>query len=167
MSYIFAVVVGVLALGADQLSKYYVASKFFETESRPAIEGFFEWNYVKNRGAAWGMLDGYTWILLALTAVAMLVCVALLVKSGKNNKLLFWSIVLILSGGLGNMIDRIFRGYVVDFIHLEFMDFPVFNIADCVIVIGAGLLMLNFLLDFKSSSKQKNEITLPDEILDE
>lgn len=167
MSYIIALVLGALALGADQFSKYYFATNFFETETRPAIDGFFEWNYVKNRGAAWGMLDGHTWLLLVFTAVAMLVCIALLVKSGKKNKLLFWSITLILSGGLGNMIDRIFRGYVVDFIHLQFIDFPVFNVADCVIVIGAGLLMLCFLLDFKASSKQQNEITLPDEILDE
>ncbi|MBR6694576.1 MAG: signal peptidase II [Clostridia bacterium] len=167
MSYIFAVVVGVLALGADQFSKYYFATNFLEAESRPAINGFFEWNFVKNRGAAWGMLDGHTWLLLAFTVVAMLVCIALLVKSGKKNKLLFWSITLILSGGLGNMIDRIFRGYVVDFIHLQFMDFPVFNVADCVIVIGAGLLMLNFILDFKASSKQKNEIVLPDDIAEE
>ncbi len=167
MSYIIALVLGALLLGADQFSKYYVATEFFETEARPAIEGFFEWNYVKNRGAAWGMLDGHTWLLLAFTAVAMLVCIALLVKSGKKNKLLFWSITLILSGGLGNMIDRIFRGFVVDFIHLQFINFPVFNIADCVIVVGAALLMLNFLLDFKASSKQQNEITLPEDLLEE
>ena len=167
MAYIFAVVVGVLALGADQISKYYVMNHFLEAESKPAIEGFFEWNYVKNRGAAWGMLDGHTWILLALTFVAVLVCVALLAKSGKKNKLLFWAVTLILSGGIGNMIDRIFRGFVVDFVHLQFIDFPVFNIADCVIVIGAALLMINFLLDFKASSKQKNENVQSDEISEE
>ena len=85
----------------------------------------------------------------------MLVCFALLLKHGMKNKLLFWAITLVLSGGLGNMIDRIFNnGKVVDFICLEFIDFPVFNIADCAIVIGAGLLILYFIRDLIKERKR-------------
>ena len=84
--------------------------------------------YINNKGGAWGILQGYTWALLSITAVLMIVCFALLLKLGKDNKVLFWSISLILFGGLGNMIDRIFRdGNVVDFLHFEFFpSFPVF-----------------------------------------
>ena len=100
----------------------------------------------------------------------MIVCIALLIKKGLKNKLLFWAICLILSGGLGNMVDRLFRGgEVVDFLHLQFMPkFPVFNIADCAVCIGAGLLLLYFVIDIirdarlaKQMEKQAPESTLP------
>ena len=91
----------------------------------------------------------------------MIICVALLIKEGFKNKLLFFSVSLILSGGIGNMIDRIFRdGNVVDFIHLHFMPtFPVFNIADCAVCIGACLLLLHFIIDMIKDYKirRKNE----------
>ena len=76
------------------------------------------------------------------------VCVFVLIKYRKS-KLLFWAVTLVLSGGIGNMIDRIFRGgNVVDFLHFEFFpQFPIFNIADCAVVLGAGLLILYFLID--------------------
>ncbi len=168
MSFVLAIVVGLLFLVADQLSKYYVIANFALAETKPAIDGLFDFTYIHNKGGAWGMLSGQTWLLLALTVLAMLVCLAMLIKSGKNNKLLFWSITLILSGGLGNMIDRIFRdGNVVDFIHLQFIDFPIFNIADCAVVIGAVLLMIHFFIDFKSSSKEQSELKIPSEIVEE
>ena len=168
MSLILAIVVGLLLLAADQFTKYYVVANFALAETKPAIDGLFDFTYIHNKGGAWGMLDGHTWLLLALTVFAMLICLAMLIKSGKNNKLLFWSITLILSGGLGNMIDRIFRdGNVVDFIRLQFIDFPIFNVADCAVVIGAILLMIHFFLDFKSSSKEQNELHIPSKIIEE
>ena len=86
----------------------------------------------------------------------MAVCVFCLVKYGKN-KLFFWSVCLVLSGGVGNMIDRVFRGgSVVDFLHFEFWpSFPVFNIADCAVVIGGGMLVLYFVLDIINEYKKK------------
>ena len=83
----------------------------------------------------------------------------MLIKEGFKNKLLFFSVCLILSGGIGNMIDRIFRnGNVVDFIHLHFMpEFPVFNIADCAVCIGAGLLLLYFIIDMIKDYKIRRE----------
>lgn len=141
-------------LAADQLSKYYVVANFALAETKPGIDGLFDFTYIHNKGGAWGFMQGHTWILLSLTAVAMLVCITLLIKSGKEHKLLFFAICLILSGGLGNMIDRIFRGgNVVDFIRLQFIEFPIFNIADCAVVIGAGLLILHLILDFVSAKK--------------
>lgn len=107
------------------------------------------------------MLKDQTWLLLSVTIVIMLVCIALLLKFGVKNKLMFWAITLILSGGVGNMIDRIFRGgRVIDFFDLLFMEYPVFNVADCAIVIGAGMLLLYFLIDMLKENKQKRMIKL-------
>ena len=104
-----------------------------------------------------GYLEGHTWGLLAMTIVIMLICLALLFKWGAKNKLLFWAMSLVLFGGLGNMIDRIFRdGNVVDFLHFEFWPtFPVFNVADCAIVIGVALLVIYFIFDTIKDMKAK------------
>ena len=86
----------------------------------------------------------------------MLICVSMLLKYGLKDKLLFWALTLVLSGGIGNLIDRIFRdGEVVDFIYLQFMNFPLFNVADCTIVIGAGLMILYFILDMLKEAKKR------------
>lgn len=154
MVYVLAIVVAALFLAADQLSKHYVVANFALAETKPAIDGLFDFTYIHNKGGAWGFMQGHTWMLLSLTAVAMLICIALLIRSGKKHKLLFFAICLILSGGLGNMIDRIFRdGNVVDFIRLQFIDFPIFNIADCAVCIGAGLLIIHLVMDILSARK--------------
>lgn len=121
------------------------------------LPGLIDITYIHNDGGAWGMLGGYTWLLLSATIVVMLVCIALLLKCGASDKLMFWAIVLVLSGGVGNMIDRIFRdGNVIDFLHFEFWPtFPVFNVADCAIVVGAGLLLLYFFKGIMEEEKQK------------
>ena len=148
ISYILAVLCSVLFLVADQISKYFVNKTFYLGETREFLNGFIDLTYIHNRGGAWGIMYGKTWFLLIITAVMLTVCVFVLIKYRKS-KLLFWAVMLVLSGGIGNMIDRIFRGgNVVDFLHFEFFpQFPIFNIADCAVVLGAGLLILYFLLD--------------------
>lgn len=159
ISYISALLCGVLLLLADQLTKYYVSSEFILGESREFLNGFINLTYIHNRGGAWGMLYGKTYILLPVTLVIMALCIALYVKYGKKSRLLLWAISLVMSGGIGNMLDRVFRqGNVVDFLHFEFFpSFPVFNIADCAIVVGAGLLILYFIIDAVQEEKQKRE----------
>ena len=157
ISYILAVLCGALIILADRLTKYYISVNFVLGESREFINGFINLTYIHNRGGAWGMLYGHTYILIPLTAVIMAVCVLLYIKYGNKSRLLLWAITLVLSGGIGNMIDRVFRGgNVVDFLHFEFFpSFPVFNVADCAIVVGAGLLILYFILDAVREGKQK------------
>ncbi len=158
LSYILAVVSAVLLLGADQLTKYLVSTGFTLGERREFLNGFIDLTYIHNRGGAWGLLYGKTYILIPITVIVMAVCIILYKKYGKKNKLLFWAIMLVLSGGIGNMIDRVFRdGNVIDFLHFEFFpSFPVFNVADCAIVVGAVLLILYFLIDSVKESKQKS-----------
>ncbi len=160
ITYILAAITGVLVLCADQFTKVYVQNHFEMAKSYDFLPGLIDITYIHNDGGAWGMLGGYTWLLLSVTIVVMLVCIALLLKYGAKDKLMFWAIVLVLSGGIGNMIDRIFRGgKVIDFLHFEFWPtFPVFNIADCAIVVGAGLLMLYFFKGIIDEEKQKRSI---------
>lgn len=170
MSYILAALLSALLLAADQFTKYLITANFVLGQSKPFWPGVLEFTYIHNNGGAWGLMEGHTWLLLTVTLLIMIVCIALLIKKGLKNKLLFWAICLILSGGLGNMVDRLFRGgEVVDFLHLQFMPkFPVFNIADCAVCIGAGLLLLYFVIDIirdarlaKQMEEQAAESALP------
>ena len=156
ISRILAVLCGAVLLAADRLTKLYIMDNFTLGETRAFLKGFIDLTYIHNRGGAWGMLSGKTYILLPFTAVVMALCVWLYIKYGKKSPLLLWAVSLVLSGGLGNMLDRAFRGgNVVDFLHFEFFpSFPVFNVADIAIVTGAGLLILYFLLD---GLKEKRE----------
>ena len=157
ISYILAVIVGLGVLVADQYTKMLVAANFELGESTEFIGGILDFTYIHNTGGAWGMLSGYTWLLVSITLIIMLICIALLMRYGLKNKLIFWSLILVLSGGIGNMIDRIFRGgEVIDFLHFAFWkDFPVFNIADISIVIGACLLILYFAIGMINDERQK------------
>ncbi len=157
VSYILAVITGIIVLAADQLSKVFISKNFEMAKSYEFLPGVLDITYIHNDGAAWGMLGGYTWLLLSITIVVMLACIALLLKWGLRDKVMFWSAMLILSGGVGNMIDRIFRGgNVIDFLHFEFWPtFPVFNIADCAICVGAGLIILSLFKSILDEQKQK------------
>lgn len=149
LSYILAIIISVLTLLADQYTKYFISSNFRLGEGTNFLKGFIDIVYIHNTGGAWGLLSGSTYILLGLTGVIIAFLIVYFVKYGRKSKLLFWAISLVISGGLGNMIDRVFRGgKVVDFLHFEFYPtFPVFNVADIGVVVGAGLLILYFVLD--------------------
>ena len=150
---------GTAIIAADQISKYWIVRHFALGQSKPFLRGLIEFSYIHNRGGAWGIFSGKTYILLPVTILVMGFCAFLTVKFFQKSKLLLWAMVLVLSGGIGNMIDRIFNnGNVVDFLHFEFFpSFPVFNLADCAIVVGAGLLILYFLLDYFAEKKNKTE----------
>ena len=149
LSYILAIITSVLTLLADQYTKYFISSNFELGEGTNFLKGFIDIVYIHNTGGAWGLLSGSTYILLGLTCVIIAFLIVYFVKYGRKSKLLFWAISLVISGGLGNMIDRVFRGgKVVDFLHFKFYPtFPVFNVADIGVVVGAGLLILYFVLD--------------------
>ena len=156
MSFILAGIVAVIFLVADQVTKYIVATNMELGSSVGFLNGFLDFTFTHNDGGAWGMLGGARWLLLASTAIIMVVIVVLIIRNKLKSKLLFWAGSLIISGGIGNMIDRIFNGgKVVDFLEVKFIEFPVFNIADCAVVIGAGLLILYFILDTIKEEKEK------------
>lgn len=155
MWYILAIVLGV---AADQALKLWVVSRLALYESAPLLPGVVELLYVQNTGGGFSILTGHTWLLTAVTVVLMLGLGALLAKKVFSHPLAMWTLTLILSGGLGNLVDRVRLGYVVDMFHLQFMEYPVFNIADILVVVGAfGFAAYYLLLDGKLQKKHTEE----------
>lgn len=143
---ILAVVIGVLLTIADQLLKLWAITSLKPIGSITVIEKVFSLTYVENRGAAWGIFAGASWYLIAMPIVIIAAIIIFLVVKKSRDPLLIWPAALIISGGVGNLIDRVFRGFVVDFLQVTFIDFPVFNLADCCITIGGALVILYVLL---------------------
>lgn len=154
--FILAAAVAVSVLVIDQITKYLVVSHFSLYDSVPLIPGICNLTYIHNRGAAFGIFQNQTAPFVVVTLIALLAGAWVLYKRYYDHPLMDWAIMLVMSGGAGNLIDRVFRqGNVVDFIETAFMQFPVFNIADCAVVIGAGLLLLYLLLDLIRLKKVK------------
>lgn len=129
----------------DVLSKYLTVQILIPAGGEiTVIPRILNFCYVENTGAAFGILKNHRWIFMTLSILLIVFIFAFLIKTGIKHKLFVISASLILGGGIGNMIDRIFVGYVVDFIKVTFIDFPVFNIADSAVVIGALLLSVYF-----------------------
>jgi len=128
---------------ADQVTKYLALTLLAPIRSYPLIEGVFELHFVRNRGAAWGMLADNRWVFMTVSVIAIVIMLLYLILSKERTPLFTLSLSLILGGGIGNMIDRIFfeDGAVIDFLYFKLIDFPVFNIADCAVSIGAVLLI--------------------------
>ena len=124
-------IVAVIVLILDQGLKYWTVSNIvLDTGTVPLIDGIVHLTYVRNYGAAFSILQNTRWLLVALTAVFAAVVIYALVSGLISGRFGRWSALLVLAGALGNGIDRLFMGYVVDMIELEFISFPVFNIAD-------------------------------------
>lgn len=126
----------VLLLAADQLVKLWVVRHLELFETMALLPGLVELKYVQNTGGGWSVLSEHTWLLSLLTVVIMAVVAVLMVRRVIRHPLGLWACTLILAGGLGNLIDRVRLGYVVDMFNFQFMNYPVFNVADICIVIG-------------------------------
>lgn len=135
--------VGIIALTiVDQLSKILVINTISGVKTVPIFENVFHLTYWENRGAAFGIMQNQRLILLIITiAVVVFACVYMVAKKPKSF-MFTSSLTLLIGGAIGNMIDRIFKGYVVDFLDFRLIDFPIFNVADCFVVVGAILLCI-------------------------
>lgn len=133
-----------LLVALDQATKHVVRASFALHESRPVIPGFFSLTYVQNRGAAWGILSGWGFLLVALAVVMLVVLARYRAKIFGDGLLGRIAFILLAAGIIGNLIDRAVLGYVVDF--LDFFvgqsHFPAFNVADSCICVGVGLYMV-------------------------
>ncbi|MDO5448263.1 MAG: signal peptidase II [Clostridia bacterium] len=136
-----------LLVGLDQLIKYLVITNVKPVDAVPVIDNILQFRYVENTGAAFSILSDKTWLLSLITGLMIVGALLYLFISKPKSKLLTTSIILVVSGGLGNLIDRIFRGYVVDFIEYLFMEYAVYNFADILVTIGAVLLVIAIFLD--------------------
>lgn len=126
-------------IAGDQLLKYWVVRHLEIGQSAAFLPGLVRLTRLHNTGAAWGSFSGSTALLTAVTAVLLIAVAWLVLKKIIRHPLGLCAAMLVLGGGIGNMIDRICRGYVVDMFDLEFMDYPIFNLADCFVVVGVIL----------------------------
>ena len=141
-------IIFVSILMIDMVTKYMVQSNV-AYHSICVIDGFFSITYAQNTGAAWSMFAGQQMLLAGIAVVAVVAFGFMLYKTDKEQVTTRLGYVLIMSGALGNLIDRLFYGYVRDF--LDFIifgyDYPIFNVADMALCIGVGLLILDIMLD--------------------
>ena len=141
----------------DQLVKYLVRANIPLGGNVPFIPYLLDLTYVQNTGAAFSMLRSHTWLLTLTSTMVVLAMCALIVKGFFKNRLGLFSAALVLAGGMGNLIDRVVFGFVTDMFQTTFMEFAVFNVADCCITVGVPLLFLYVWLYVGKDEKKEDE----------
>ena len=137
MLYAVSLILAAVLLAADQWVKYWTVTHLALGESCPLLPGFVELLRVHNYGAAWSSFSGMRWMLVGVTAVIVAAVAFVLARRIVRHPQGVLACALIISGGLGNIIDRLRLGYVVDMFNFQFMSYPVFNVADICVVCGA------------------------------
>ena len=140
-----------LAVILDQITKYIAVVHLKPIGSVPIIRGVFHFTYTTNPGAAFSLFaaEDQRWIFMLVSSIAIIVMTAYLLLDKSSGLFFHLAMGAILGGGIGNMIDRVFVGEVVDFLDFCLINFPIFNVADCFVCVGAGLLFLAFFLDWR------------------
>lgn len=146
----------VLCVAADQAVKFLVVNTMPLGRSEKLLPPLLQLTRVHNYGAAWSSFSGARWLLIGLTAAGMCVLIWLLVKIVRHP-LGQWSLAIILGGGIGNLIDRVRLGYVVDMLDTMFMDFPVFNVADVFVVCGTICALIYYLAFYGKYDEKHRE----------
>ena len=135
----------ILLIILDQAVKGYVVKEIPLGGMRRFIPKVVSLTYLKNSGAAFSMLENQQWFFTIITLIAMGAAFVYLYRHIKGSIWLLLGLTLIISGGIGNFIDRLRQGFVVDMFHLDFMNFAIFNVADIYLTIGVGLLLIYLL----------------------
>lgn len=147
----FYYIIAVIIIALDQFTKWLVIKNMELYEKIPIIENFFYFTSHRNKGAAWGILQGQMIFFYIITVIVIIGIIFYMEKYAKESKLLAVALSLILGGAIGNFIDRLSKQEVVDF--LDFIifkyDFPIFNIADSALVVGVGLVIIATFLEEK------------------
>ena len=140
---------GFLAFGVDQVTKWVAVCFLKNRPSIPIIDNIFSFTYVQNPGAAFGLLRGQTTLFIVMAIFTVGIIMVYFKLTGPDERLVQVALVFILAGALGNLVDRVFLGYVVDFLDLHYYAYkwPVFNIADTTIDIGVGLIIIDVIRD--------------------
>lgn len=143
----------------DQILKYFVLEYVMPAGSINVIDSLFSLVYVENRGVAFGLFQNTTWIFSIVTILIMGFLIWFYQKYKFKSKLIVTSMILVIGGGIGNLIDRVFRGYVIDYLSVSFFP-PVCNFADYCVVVGAimliAVLFFTDALPFDKGSKKSN-----------
>ena len=166
---VIALIVSAILVVIDQIIKIAIVNnmELYETISviKFGNKEVFNLTYVINDGAGWSILSGKTVFLVSFTSILMIAIIIYLVKFAERKPLLISALSCIIGGGIGNLVDRIFRdGKVVDFIDAKFIDFPVFNFADICVTVGVALLIIQII---KSEFYNRKSISIESEKIDE
>ncbi len=151
------ILIPLIGVVADQLVKYWASTALREAGTIPLWEGVFHLTYCENTGAAFSLLSGHRWVLLAVTAAALIGMFVALSKHYMKNAFGRTSLRLIIAGAVGNMLDRFLLGYVVDMFDFRLIDFPVFNVADILLCVGVGMMAVYVLVMEPRLEKQAKE----------
>ncbi len=150
---LFAVI---LLLGIDQLIKYYVDIYLKDSAPVVVLRNILQFNYLENDGAMMGFMGGKIKLMTVLAIVCVVVMLVVIFSGIIKNRIDYWCCLLMIAGGLGNIIDRVFRGYVIDYIEVLFVDFYIFNFADCLITCSAFFLIFyQIYLIYKENKTKK------------
>ena len=149
---IWMFLLSVILVVIDQVTKALAVMFLKNNPAFPLWEGVFELQYCENPGIAFSLLENQRWLFIPATCIVMAALVVMLIRSDlRHSKIFSASCALILAGGIGNLIDRIAYKYVIDFLYFKLIDFPIFNFADCCVVVGAILLFAYLLFGCKES----------------
>lgn len=146
-------VLAALLIAADQISKYFAVLRLKNQAAYSVVDGVFEFHYLENRGAAFGMLQGQKFFFVFIAAVILGIIVYVLWKVPYQKRYikLHMTLVFIASGAVGNLIDRVRYDYVVDFLYFSLINFPVFNVADIYVTLAAIYLAILLIFVYKES----------------
>ena len=158
---IFYAIITAAIIAADQLVKAWAKTSLMETGTIPVIKDVFHLTYAENRGAAFSMLEGQRWFFIILTSVMLVVIAMAFFKEFFKGVWGKTTLVFIFSGAVGNFIDRVWLGFVVDMFDFRLIDFPIFNVADIFLTVGAamGIIYILFIDKdlFKDDKKVKSD----------
>ena len=157
---IFAIIFVIIAV--DQIIKFLVLNTLAIGQTVPLIDGVFHFTYVRNFGAAFSILQNRQEFLIIVTGLVMIVILIYLLKNAKHfDSLAIISLSMIVGGGVGNIIDRVRYGFVVDYLDFRLIHFPVFNFADCCIVVGAIMMLLYVFFMAKENGEKTLKVEPP------
>lgn len=137
----------------DQLVKFWTITELSLHQSSPGINPIFEFYYIQNTGAGWGILEGRRWLFIIITVVIVSYLLYLMYHTDSKQKLTQIAYGLLIGGAIGNFIDRLLNGYVVDMIRLTFINFPIFNVADIALTLGVCCLIVMIIFNLEGNDK--------------
>lgn len=149
-------VIGII-VGLDQLFKYLVVLYLKPIDNFMLIPGVLQLHYHENDGAMMGMMDGRIEIMTVLSLICMVIIIGVILSGKMKPNVEYVCLVLIAAGGIGNIIDRVFNGFVIDYIEVLFIDFYIFNFADCFITCASFLLLFYEIYQIIKDARKKKE----------
>lgn len=142
-----------IIIAVDQFTKYLTLQNIEMYESIEVIPGLVSLTHHRNTGAAWSILEGQMWFFYVVTIIVVGIILYYLHTEGKEHKMFAWGLTLLLGGALGNFIDRLLHQFVVDMVRLDFINFPIFNIADMALTFGVIVMILYLIFDEFNTKK--------------